>query len=181
MINENKDEKEIKELMAKNYDAEYLEQFAFAHLALLDIIDNDVDEKHKQRIAMVVERMKEPDLEPLQAKIDAATYELCFEDNFRGTRPQVLFVESRKNNLNLNRLILRKADNKLLTNYLIVNKKMHISKNLISGLFTNGHTELVDLIEKIQAKENLKENLNSHNNQQIKKVKVKEQTLNLKM
>lgn len=179
---EKKDLGTIKELMDKNYDQAYLEQFAFAEIAILDILDNECQEQDKQRLAGVAERLKATDLEPLQSKIDAATYELAFEDSYKATRPQKAFVESRKNGLDLNRLISRKADNELLTNYLIVNKGMRVSKELRNSLHTKGHDDLVDLIDKIHAKEQQTQNWNAQVNQdRPRKVKTVTKGMSLKM
>lgn len=173
---EKKDLETIKELMNKDYDQAYLEQFKFSELAILDLIDSECAEKDKQRLAAVAEKLKEPDLEPLQQKIDSAIYELSFEDNYRATRPQQAFVETRKNGLDLNRLVSRKADNQLLTNHLIVNKCMRVSKELRNSLHTKGHDDLVSLIDKLQTKEQLE-----HNQERPRPFKTKSKGMSLKM
>lgn len=179
---EKKDLGTIKELMDKDYDQAYLEQFAFAEIAILDIIDNECAEKDKQRLAEITERLKEPDLEPLQAKIDAAIYELAFTDDYKATERQQAFVSTRKNNLDLNRLVSRKADNQLLTNHLIVNKGMRVSRELRNSLHTKGHDDLVELIDKLQTKEQLQHNWNAQVNQdRPRPVKTQSKGINLKM
>ena len=174
---EQKDRQTLKDLMSKEHDQVNLEQFAYARLALLDLIDNEIpNEKDKERLAAIAEKLTEPDLEPLQAKIDGAIYELTFEGAFKGTPPQQAFVDARKGNLDLNKLVSRKADNKLLTNYLIVNKGMPVSRELRNSLHTKGHDELVSLIDKLQATTTQEQN---HKHQEQQKLKVK--TLGLKM
>lgn len=155
---EKKDLETIKELMEKEHDQAYLEQFKFSILALLDIIDNQVEEQHKQRLANAVERMKETDLQPLQAKIDEATYELHKDDKYTATPAQVQFVESRKNNLNLNKFLSRTADNRLMTNYLINTRGMKVSKELRNSLHTQGFNELVEMIDKLHDKDRQEQN-----------------------
>lgn len=176
---EKKDLGTIKELMNKDHDQAYIEQFRFAELAILDLIDSECAEKDKQRLAEIAERLKEPDLEPLQQKINAAIYELAFEDNYRGTVPQKAFVETRKNGLDLNRLVSRKADNKLLTNHLIVNKGMRVSKELRNSLHTKGHDDLVELIDGIQAKEHRQQNWHAQERSRAIKTKSKSQSLKM--
>lgn len=179
---EKKDLGTIKELMSKDYDQAYLEQFKFAELAILDLIDSECAEKDKQRLAEIAERLKEPDLENLQTKIDSAIYELTFEDNYRGTVPQKAFVETRKNNLDLNRLVSRKADNQLLTNHLIVNKGMRVSKELRNSLYTKGHDDLVNTIDSLQEKQRLSSNWESQVNQERPRpIKTKTKSQSLKM
>ena len=158
MEQENKDKAAIRALMEEKRDQGYLEQFAFAQLALMDIIDNQVEEQHKQRLANAVERMKETDLQPLQAKIDEATYELHKDDKYTATPAQVQFVESRKNNLNLNKFLSRTADNRLMTNFLINTRGMKVSKELRNSLHTNGHDELVKMIDKLHDKDRQEQN-----------------------
>ena len=179
---EKKDLETIKELMNKDYDQAYLEQFKFAELAILDLIDAECAEKDKQRLAAVAEKLKEPDLEPLQQKIDSAIYELAFEDEYKSTRAQQAFVSTRKNNLDLNRLVSRKADNQLLTNHLIVNKGMRVSRELRNSLHTNGHDELVRTIDSLQEKQRLSEHWNSQVNQERPRpIKTKTKSQSLKM
>lgn len=174
---EKKDKKTLNEIISKDHDAVYLQQFAYAELALLDLIDNEVPEKDKERLAAIVQELTEPDLQPLQAKIDKATYELMLEGEYRATAQQQKIVEERKGRLDLNRLVSRKADNKLLTNYLLVNKRMPVSKELRNSLHTNGHDDLVELIDKLQATATRDQ---SHSAQQEQK-RVKAKTLKLKM
>lgn len=158
MNQEQKDKATINELMRQDRDAAYLDHFAYAQLALMDIIDNRVEEQHKQRLALAVERMKEPDLEPLQAKIDQATYELHREDSYTATPGQQLFVQSRRNNLSLNRMVSTHAHNKLLTNFLINSKGMKVSKELRDSLHTQGFDELVKAIDDKKEQERIKQN-----------------------
>jgi hypothetical protein len=182
MTQEQQDKDTIKALMNKDYDQAYLEQFAFAELAILDIIDNECQDKDKHRLAAIAERLEKPDLEPLQAKIDSAIYELAFEDDYRGTRAQQAFLSTRKNELNLNRLLSRKADNELLTNYLIVEKRMRVSKELRNSLHTKGHDTLVELIDRLQAHEQLQANWNAQVNQERPRtMKAKTRGMSLKM
>ena len=175
---EQKDRQTLKDLMSKEHDQVNLEQFAYARLALLDLIDNEIpNDKDKERLAAIAEKLTEPDLEPLQAKIDTAIFELTYPDTqFRGTPQQQAFVDARKGNLDLTKLVSRKADNKLLTNYLIVNKSMPVSRELRNSLHTKGHDELVSLIDKLQATTTQEQN---HKHQEQQKLKVK--TLGLKM
>lgn len=182
MNTEQQDKDTIQALMNKDYDQAYLEQFAFAQLALLDIIDNECQEKDKQRLAAIAERLETPDLEPLQAKIDSAIYELAFTDDYKATERQQAFVSTRKNELNLNRLLSRKADNQLLTNYLIVNKGMRVSKELRNSLYTKGHDQLVELIDRLQTHEQLQANWNAQVNQERPRpIKTKTKSMSLKM
>lgn len=177
-----KDLETIKELTSKDYDQAYLEQFRFSELALLDIIDNECKEKDKQRLAQLIEHLKEPYLLPLQEKIDSAIYELAFEDNYRGTTPQQAFVNGRKNSLNLNKLISNKADNQLLTNYLIINKGMKVSNELRNSLYTKGHDELVSVIDSINERKVVAEIWDSQINQERpKKTKTITKNIHLKM
>lgn len=158
MEQETQDKATIRALMEQKHDQAYLDSFCFAQLLLLDIIDNQVEEQHKQRLALAVERMKEPDLEPLQAKIDQATYELHREDSYTATPGQQLFVQSRRNNLSLNRMVSRHAHNKLLTNFLINSKGMKVSKELRDSLHTQGFDELVKAIDDKKEQERIKQN-----------------------
>ena len=182
MNQEQQDKDTLKALMNKDYDQAYLEQFAFAELAVLDIIDNECQDKDKHRLAAIAERLETADLEPLQAKIDSAIYELAFEDDYRGTRTQQAFVSTRKNELNVNRLLSRKADNELLTNYLIVTKGFRVSKELRNSLHTKGHDTLVELIDRLQTHEQLQANWNAQVNQErTRSAKTKAKAMSLKM
>ncbi|MCP3658493.1 MAG: hypothetical protein GY734_21760 [Herbaspirillum sp.] len=158
MNQEQKDKATIKELMEQSHDAAYLDNMHFAQLALLDLIDNQVEEQHKQRLAQAVERMKETDLEPLQAKIDQATYELHREDSYTATPGQQLFVQSRRNNLSMNRMVSTNAHNKLLTNFLINSKGMKVSKELRDSLHSQGFDELVKAIDEKKEQERIRQN-----------------------
>lgn len=158
MNQEQKDKATINELMRQDRDAAYLDHFAYAQLALMDIIDNQVEEQHKQRLALAVERMNETDLEPLQAKIDQATYELHREDSYTATQGQQLFVQSRRKNMNLNRMVSTNAHNKLLTNFLIHSKGMKVSKELRDSLHTLGFDELVKAIDEKKEQERIRQN-----------------------
>jgi hypothetical protein len=180
MTQEQQDKDAIKTLMNKNYDQGYLEQFKFAELAILDLIDNECKAEDKHRLAGVAHSMNKGELEPLQAKIDSAIFELAFEGEYKASKAQKAFVEGRKNGLDLNRLLSRKADNELLTNYLIVNKGMPISKELRNSLHTKGHDDLVELIDKLHSKEQKTQNWNAQVNQDRPR-KVKNKGLSLKM
>jgi hypothetical protein len=176
---EKKDRQTLKDLMNKEHDEVNLEQFCFASIALLDIIDTHADNKDKERLAAIAEKLTEPDLENLQTKIDTAIFELGNPDNtFRGTPTQQAFVNARKGNLDLTKLVSRKADNKLLTNYLIGTKKMPVSNELKRNLHANGHDDLLNLIKKLQDNEKQEQNnIASH----LEEKKVKTKTLSLKM
>ncbi|MCD0496803.1 hypothetical protein LP085_08075 [Achromobacter sp. MY14] len=176
MNQEQKDKATIKELMEQSHDAAYLDNMHFAQLALLDLIDNQVEEQHKQRLAQAVERMKETDLEPLQAKIDQATYELHREDSYTATPGQQLFVQSRRNNLSMNRMVSTNAHNKLLTNFLIHSKGMKVSKELRDSLHTLGFDELVKEIDKKHKDEQVRQNWHTS---KPAKIHTKSKSLNI--
>lgn len=172
------DKKRLQDLMSKDHEPVNLEQFGFAKLALLDIIDNDCKEHDKERLAAAAIKLTDKELEPLQQKLDKAIYELRFiNDEFTGTEKQQAIVDAHKNNLDLTKLVARKADNKLLTDYLILEKGMPVSQELKNNLYANGHDELLTTIDKKQVKLQLDQNWNAQVNQDYKQ--TKKQTLRM--
>lgn len=151
------DQKTLKEYIKQDHDHKYISQFCFAHLAMLDIIDMQANEKDKERLAATLETLTEKDLNPLQVKIDKAIMEYELASEYKGTERQQQILNYHKNNMDLNKLVSRKADNKLLTNYLIVDKKMPISNELKRNLHANGHDELLKVIDSLQENQRVSE------------------------
>lgn len=166
------DQKTLKEYIKQDYDQKWISQFGFSVLCLLDIIDMQANEKDKERLAATLETLTEKDLEPLQVKIDKAIMEYELASEYKGTDRQQQILTYHKNNIDLNKLVSRKADNKLLTNYLIVQKKMPVSNELKRNLHANGHDELLKVIDSLQENQRVSDN---------QEHKAKKQKFSLKM
>jgi len=166
------DQKTLKEYIKQDYDDQYISQFGFSFLCLLDIIDMQANEKDKERLAATLETLTEKDLNPLQVKIDKAIMEYELASEYKGTERQQQILTYHKNNMDLNKLVSRKADNRLLTNYLIVDKKMPVSNELKRNLHANGHDELLKVIDSIQENQRVSEH---------QEHKTKKQKFSLKM
>ncbi|WP_171986506.1 hypothetical protein, partial [Burkholderia cenocepacia] len=79
----------------------------------------------------------------------------------------------------LNKLVSRKADNNLLTNYLIVQKGMPVSNELKRNLHANGHDKLLKVIDGLQENQRIAENQIYQDHQEHKQ--IKKQKFGLKM
>lgn len=173
------DQKQLKEYIKQDHDQQYLSQFGFAHLAMLDIIDMQANEKDKERLAAALETLTEKDLDPLQVKIDKAIMEFDLATEYKGTERQQQILSYHKNNIDLNKLVSRKADNNLLTNYLIVQKGMPVSNELKRNLHANGHDKLLKVIDGLQENQRIAENQIYQDHQEHKQ--IKKQKFGLKM
>jgi len=144
----------------------YLAQFGFAELAVLDMIDAYIEPTEKETYFNVAIKMSQDELKPLQDKIDVAIYELRHEDSYTATDSQKAFVEHHKESINLYSLLSSKADNTLLSNYLLINKQMPVTQEFRNHLHTNGHDELVQLVDKCLLRQKIETNLKPSINKQ---------------
>ena len=147
----------------------YLAQFGYAELAILDIIDTHTFPEEKDTYSNVAIKMFQDELQPLQDKIDAAIYELRHEDSYTATDSQKAFVEHQKESINLYSLLSSKADNTLLSNYLLINKQMPVTAEFRNHLHTLGHDDLVQLVDKCLLKQKLDDDFKPSINKQKKK------------
>ena len=147
----------------------YLAQFGFAELAVLDMIDAYIEPTEKETYFNVAIKMSQDELQRLQSKIDVAIYELRHEDSYTATDTQKAFVEHQKESINLYSLLSSKAENTLLSNYLLINKQMPVTAEFRNHLHTLGHDDLVQLVDKCLLKQKFDDDFKPSINKQKNK------------